>query len=201
MVIVDDGISLDDNSSNIYVGGIGTTLNNPPIGQATTNIGSGLINLRIGSGICMFRPSASQVISTTINTFTKISFDTRVVRDDNFFFRGNDVLVTASGLYKVDYSVGVQKIAGTTAAGYAARIVKNNVPVLNWGISYAQTTNLNPSKSTLHGFGYLNLRTNDQVGIQIGFEGTWNASQTASTIPSGTYMTLEYIGPIREVTL
>jgi hypothetical protein len=206
------------NNGSIIPGGGATsdeiaTAQSLGVSTLALNTNSGIINLMLGSGIGYYVQDTARNIGVNPDTWTRFPFETISIGDANFGVDSNlsGIRVWVPGLYKVDYEVGFQKTAGTTGRTMASRLVKfeasqisdainiNGARTVLGSYAWGQITNITSlTRTTTHGSCLVNVQT---AGALLGVEGTFvgqgAAGQNASSIPSGTSIVIQRIGPNR----
>lgn len=182
-------------------------------GHLALNTGSGIINLMIGSGIAQFNSDLAYNVGVNAFTWTRIPIPTVFIGDTSMSADNNlsGVRVWVPGLYDVRYVLGVDKTAGTTGRTMASRLVKFEANQIGSAINIIDSNAIDGSyaygviqntttivKATLAGHSLVNVRTAGAlIGIETTFAPTGGAGQNVSSIPSGTSMILQRIGPTR----
>lgn len=183
------------------------------VGSLALNTSSGVTNLMMGSGIGFYVQSNARNIGVVPENWTRFPFETVAIGDLNYSVDSSlsGIRVWVPGLYKVDYNVGFEKTVGTTARTMGARLVKfeasqitdainiNGARVVNGSYSWAQITNITAlTRDSARSSVLVNVLT---AGALLGVEGTFvgqgAVGQNASSIPSGTSIVIQRIGPNR----
>lgn len=172
------------------------------LGIGTLNIatGSGSINISVGSGICMYAQTlkAAQQVVSAVNT--DVDFDTCQIGDQNYVLLANTtsqsgaIAVMSPGLYKVTYSVGLQKTAGATAQTVSVIVAKNGAQQIG-GFAYA---NFDTTSSNLASCGnsfILNLNAGDTIRVRL--LSSLAGANNVNLVNNTSNIMIEKIGPTR----
>jgi hypothetical protein len=186
-------------------------------GAICFSTGSGFINTMTGSGIAMYCGGFEKV-QTPLNIVgrQRVPLQTTLIPD---LMMANDgqfsgVRFFVPGLYLVDYCIGLEKTAGTTARTMAAwgiivpKGLEAQFPVpspmptaISGSISYGIVTNTTASTNTSLSNRFLvNADAGDFLALEVVTTRAGPAGQDVAILGSGTRCIIQYIGPRRSDT-
>jgi hypothetical protein len=172
------------------------------IGHPTYNTGSGVANVRLGSGISQFFNVPTQTMETA-RVPIQFNGPGNIVRDSHFIrvASNSGIKVTAPGLYRIQYAASFEKTAGTTpqTVNCDIAIAKDDFPigVIPGSFSSAMLFDAtNNDTNTANGMCLVDLYPGDIVALVAELTASPGGNTVRAKSRANTII-IEYIGPRR----